>query len=72
MHLIKSIILSAAGVDGMLQLAPQNRIHLFGIERDILQPLVLVSMGERSGRSELVCAESWDRGATHTGEITFS
>lgn len=72
MHLIKSVILCEAGVDGMLQLAPQNRIHLFGIEKDIFQPLVLVSMGEQSGRRELVCAESRDRGAMHTGEITFS
>lgn len=58
MHLIKSIILCEAKVDGMLQLAPQNEIYLFGIEKDIFLPLALVS---REERSELARVELWDR-----------
>lgn len=44
MHLIKSIILCEAKGDGMLQLAPQNKIYLFEIEKDIFVPLAVVSM----------------------------
>lgn len=61
MLLSKSIILCGAKVDGMLQLALQNEIYLFAIEKDIFLPLAPVS-GERGcGRSELACVELWDR-----------
>lgn len=59
----KSIILCGAKVDWRLQLAQQNEIYLFGIEKDNhFSTTCSGFVGEGGcGRSELARLELWDR-----------